>query len=160
MTILSCHVEGKRTEELNSRLMVEIKSATDISKIESVFPLPLSNFFQVKDLPRGKHLLQLRSSLPSSTHKFESEIIEIDLEKNAQIHVGPLRYKVVEDHHKQVCFALLSACYYSNISSNLVGYDLEICRALILYFVISLVKQLLISCLSLNEFLLTYFRTE
>ncbi|GMY17071.1 nodal modulator 3 [Fagus crenata] len=101
MTILSCHVEGKRTEELNSRLMVEIKSATDISKIESVFPLPLSNFFQVKDLPRGKHLLQLRSSLPSSTHKFESEIIEIDLEKNAQIHVGPLRYKVVEDHHKQ-----------------------------------------------------------
>jgi len=101
MTILSCHVEGKRVEELNSHLMVEIKSASDISKIESVFPLPLSNFFQVKDLPRGKHLLQLRSSLPSTSHKFESEIIEVDLEKNTQIHVGPLRYKVEEDHHKQ-----------------------------------------------------------
>ncbi|XP_062143584.1 uncharacterized protein LOC133851267 [Alnus glutinosa] len=101
MTILSCHVEGKRVEELNSHLMVEIKSASDMSKIESVFPLPLSNFFQVKDLPRGKHLLQLRSSLPSTTHKFESEIIEVDLEKNTQIHVGPLRYKVEEDHHKQ-----------------------------------------------------------
>lgn len=87
--------------------MVEIKSASDMSKIESVFPLPLSNFFQVKDLPRGKHLLQLRSSLPSTTHKFESEIIEVDLEKNTQIHVGPLRYKVEEDHHKQVRMALL-----------------------------------------------------
>lgn len=108
MTILSCHVEGKRVEELNSHLMVEIKSASDMSKIESVFPLPLSNFFQVKDLPRGKHLLQLRSSLPSTSHKFESEIIEVDLEKNTQIHVGPLRYKVEEDHHKQVRMALLS----------------------------------------------------
>ncbi|XP_041018341.1 nodal modulator 1 [Juglans microcarpa x Juglans regia] len=101
ITILSCHVEGKGIEELNSYLTVEIKSATDVSKIESVFPLPLSNFFQVKDLPRGKHLLQLRSSLPSSTHKFKSDIIEVDLEKNTQIHVGPLRYKVEEDHHKQ-----------------------------------------------------------
>ncbi|KAL4602871.1 hypothetical protein ACB092_10G084400 [Castanea dentata] len=100
MTILSCHVEGKRIEEPNSHLMVEIKSATDMSK-GSVYDLPPSNYFQVKDLPRGKHLLQLRSSLPSSTHKFESEIIEVDLEKNTQIHVGPLRYKVEENHHKQ-----------------------------------------------------------
>ncbi|KAK9950537.1 hypothetical protein M0R45_006023 [Rubus argutus] len=75
-TILSCHVEGKRNEELHSHLLVEIKSSSDDSRIESVFPLLLSNFFQVKDLPKGKHLLQLRSSLPSSSHKFESEIIE------------------------------------------------------------------------------------
>lgn len=104
MTILSCHVEGSRIEELHSHLRVEIKSASDPSKIESVFPLPLSNFFQVKDLPKGKHLLQLQSGFPSTTHKFESEIIEVDLEKNTQIHVGPLRFKVEEDHHKQVCF--------------------------------------------------------
>lgn len=101
MTILSCHVEGSRIEELHSHLRVEIKSASDPSKIESVFPLPLSNFFQVKDLPKGKHLLQLQSGFPSTTHKFESEIIEVDLEKNTQIHVGPLRFKVEEDHHKQ-----------------------------------------------------------
>ncbi|XP_021279934.1 nodal modulator 1 [Herrania umbratica] len=102
MTILSGHVEVNRIGELhNSHLLVEIKSAGDTSKIESVFQLPLSNFFQVKDLPRGKHILQLKSNLPSSTHKFESEIIEVDLEKNAQIHVGPLRYRVEEDHHKQ-----------------------------------------------------------
>ncbi|THF97625.1 hypothetical protein TEA_015690 [Camellia sinensis var. sinensis] len=55
----------------------------------------------VKDLPRGKHLLQLRSDLPSRTHKFESEVIEVDLEKHTQIHVGPIRYKVEEDFHKQ-----------------------------------------------------------
>ncbi|KAK9950516.1 hypothetical protein M0R45_006002 [Rubus argutus] len=100
-TILSCHVEGKRNEELHSHLLVEIKSSRDDSRIESVFPLPLSNFFQVKDLPKGKHLLQLRSSLPSSSHKFESEIIEVDLEKNARIHVGPLKYVYEEDHQKQ-----------------------------------------------------------
>lgn len=117
MTILSCHVEGQRTRELHSHLRVEIKSATDPSKIESVFPLPLSHFFQVKDLPKGKHLLQLQSGLPSSTHKFESEIIEVDLEKHTQIHVGPLRYKIEEDHHKQVCFNLLASILLSNKSS-------------------------------------------
>lgn len=101
MTILSCHVEGRRIEELNSQLVVEIKSASDTYKIENVFPLPLSNFFQVKGLPRGKHLMQLRSSFPLRNYKFESEIIEVDLEKNAQIHVGPLRYSVEEDRHKQ-----------------------------------------------------------
>ncbi|WRX09322.1 hypothetical protein QQP08_001809 [Theobroma cacao] len=102
MTILSGHVEVNRIGELRtSHLLVEIKSAGDTSKIESVFQLPLSNFFQVKDLPRGKHILQLKSNLPSTTHKFESEIIEVDLEKNAQIHVGPLRYRVEEDHRKQ-----------------------------------------------------------
>ncbi|XP_062006215.1 uncharacterized protein LOC133723403 [Rosa rugosa] len=100
-TILSCHVEGMKNEELHSHLLVEIKSSSDNSRIGSVFPLPLSNFFQVKDLPKGKHLLQLRSSLPSSSHKFESEIIEVDLEKNAHIHVGPLKYVYEEDHQKQ-----------------------------------------------------------
>nr|GMD68875.1 nodal modulator 3 [Ipomoea batatas] len=101
MTILSCHVEGQRVKELHSHIQVEVKSATDPLKIESVFPLPLSNFFQVKDLPKGKHLLQLRSAMPSGTHRFESEVIEVDLEKHSQIHVGPLRYKIEEDHQKQ-----------------------------------------------------------
>lgn len=101
ITILSGHVEGKRVDELNSHLRVEIKSATDPSRIESIFPLPLSNFFQVKDLPRGKHLLQLRSVLPFSTHKFESEVIEVNLEKHPQIHIGPIQFKVEEDFHKQ-----------------------------------------------------------
>ncbi|XP_052184978.1 uncharacterized protein LOC127796711 [Diospyros lotus] len=101
LTILSGHVEGKTINELHSHLRVEIKSANDPTKIESVFPLPLSNFFQVKDLPRGKHLLQLQSALPSSTHRFESEVIEVDLEQHTQIHVGPIRYRIDENYHKQ-----------------------------------------------------------
>lgn len=100
-TILSGHVEGHRIKEFNSHLHVEIKSAADPSKIEYNVPLPLSNFFQVKDLPKGKHLVQLRSSLPSNTHKFESDVIEVDLEKNPQIHVGPLKYKIDFKHQKQ-----------------------------------------------------------
>lgn len=100
-TILSGHVEGNRIKEFNSDLHVEIKSAADPLKIEYNFPLPLSNFFQVKDLPKGKHFVQLRSSLPSSTHKFESDVIEVDLEKNSQIHVGPLKYKIYFNHQKQ-----------------------------------------------------------
>ncbi|KAF9688176.1 hypothetical protein SADUNF_Sadunf02G0169900 [Salix dunnii] len=101
VTILSCHVEGQRMKELQSQLLVVIKSASDSIKTESVFELPVSNFFQVKNLPKTKHLLQLRTSLQSRTHKFESEIIEVDLEKTAQIHVGPLRYSFEEDHQKQ-----------------------------------------------------------
>lgn len=116
-------------EELHSHLMVEIKSS-DTSSVESVFPLPLSNFFQVKDLPRGKHLLQLQSNLPSSTHKFRSEIIEVDLEKNSQIHVGPLKYFIEEDHHKQVCLTSL-LCEKQNFGSQEDGF---IFQAVLLLF--------------------------
>ncbi|KAK3034632.1 hypothetical protein RJ639_033587, partial [Escallonia herrerae] len=101
MTILSGYVEGARIKELNAHLRLEIKSASDPSKTEAVLPLPLSNFFQVKDLPKGKHLLQLRSALPSNTLKFKSDVIEVDLEKNTQIHLGPVRYSVEEEYHKQ-----------------------------------------------------------
>ncbi|EYU38423.1 hypothetical protein MIMGU_mgv1a000387mg [Erythranthe guttata] len=102
MTILSGHVEGENIKEVGSQIRVEIRSASDPSKVESVFPLPISNFFQVKDLPKGKHLLQLRSALPSTTHKFESQVIEIDLESQPQIHVGPLNYRIEADiHNKQ-----------------------------------------------------------
>lgn len=101
MTILTGFVKGKRNKEIHEHLRVEIRSASDSSKIESLLPLPLSNFFQVKDLPKGKHLVQLRSALPSSALRFESEVIEVDLEKHPQIHVGPLSYRVEDEHHKQ-----------------------------------------------------------
>lgn len=104
MTILSGHVEGYGLNALQSHLLVEVKSADDPFKVESVLPLPLSYFFQIRDLPKAKHLVQLRYSLPSSSQKFESETIEVDLEKNTQVHVGPLRFKVEENPHKQVAF--------------------------------------------------------
>lgn len=109
MTIVSCHVEGNGTDELRKHLMVEIRSASETSKIESVFPLPISNFFQVKGLSKGRHLLQLRSGLPSSSLRFDSDIIEVDLDKNVQTHVGPLRYRI-DDQLKQV-FSFISILY-------------------------------------------------
>ncbi|KAL5228006.1 hypothetical protein ABZP36_016271 [Zizania latifolia] len=100
VTILSGHVEGN-TDMFQPYLSVEIRSAADPSRIESVLPVSLSYYFEVQNLPKGKHLVQLRSGLPSHTHRFESEIVEVDLEKQPQIHVGPLKYKTEERHHKQ-----------------------------------------------------------
>ncbi|KAG8045309.1 hypothetical protein GUJ93_ZPchr0008g12534 [Zizania palustris] len=101
VTILSGHVEGNDIDILQPHLSVEIRSAVDPSRVESVLPLPLSYYFEVQNLPKGKHLVQLRTGLPSHTRRFESEIIEVDLEKQPQIHVGPLKYKTEERHHKQ-----------------------------------------------------------
>ena len=125
VTILSCHVEGQRMKELQSQLLVVIKSASDAIKTESVFELPMSNFFQVKNLPKTKHLLQLRTSLQSRTHKFESEIIEVDLERTAQIHVGPLRYSFEEDHQKQVCFTFIKEFLKTIVTTVLNSSDLR-----------------------------------
>lgn len=104
VTILSGHVEGTGLKALHQHLSVEILSASDTSKVQSVLPLPLSYYFQIRDLPKGKHLVQLRSGLPANTHRFESEIIEVDLKKHPQIHVGPIRYSIKEHHHKQASF--------------------------------------------------------
>ncbi|KAJ6823851.1 nodal modulator 3 [Iris pallida] len=101
MTIISGHVDGTNLEVLQPHLSVEIKSASDSSRIESIFPLPLSYYFEIRDLPKGKYLLQLRSALPSNSHIFKSDIVEVNLEKQPQLHVGPLRYEVEEHHHKQ-----------------------------------------------------------
>ncbi|URD83819.1 nodal modulator [Musa troglodytarum] len=99
ITILSGHVEGNDIEDLQPHLSVEIRLASDPSKVESVFPLPL--VLLARDLPRSKHLVQLRSRFPSSSHRFQSEILEVDLEKQPQTHAGPLRYNVKEENHKQ-----------------------------------------------------------
>ncbi|CAI9104879.1 OLC1v1003663C1 [Oldenlandia corymbosa var. corymbosa] len=101
MTILSGHVEGKGIKELHPHLQVKIMSAGEPVRTEAVVPLPLSNFFQVKDLPRGKHLIQLQSTLPASTHRFHSEVIEADLQNQSQVHIGPIRFNIEEDHQKQ-----------------------------------------------------------
>ncbi|PWA55857.1 carbohydrate-binding-like fold protein [Artemisia annua] len=100
-TLLTGSVDGNRIKEVHEHLRLEVRSASDPSKVESLSPLSLSNFFQVKGLSRGKHLLQLRSVLSPSVLRFESEVIEVDLEKNTQIHVGSLRYRVDDEHHKQ-----------------------------------------------------------
>jgi hypothetical protein len=115
LTVLSGHVEGDGIDTLQPHLSIEIRSAANPSRVESVLPVPLSYYFEVQNLPKGQHLVQLRSSLPSHTHKFESEIVEVDLEKQPQIHVGPLKYRTEERHNKQVTSitASLIICLYS-----------------------------------------------
>nr|CAD1833574.1 unnamed protein product [Ananas comosus var. bracteatus] len=53
ITILSGHVEGSDLDVLRPHLSVEIRSSNDPSKIQSVIPLPLSSYFEVRDLPKG-----------------------------------------------------------------------------------------------------------
>ncbi|KAD3338151.1 hypothetical protein E3N88_33672 [Mikania micrantha] len=102
ITLLTGIVRATSIKEvLHEHLQLEIRSASDPSNIESLSPLSISNFFQIKGLPRGKHLLQLRSTLTPRTLRFESEVIEVDLEKATQVHVGFLKYKIEDDHHKQ-----------------------------------------------------------
>lgn len=101
-TILSGHVEGTDLIDLQPHITVEVRSANDPSKTVVALPLPLSHYFQVRDLPKGKHFLQLLFSHSSNTRKFESEVLEVDLTMQPQIHIGPLKYKVLELHHKLV----------------------------------------------------------
>ncbi|KAI3526880.1 hypothetical protein L1887_06146 [Cichorium endivia] len=101
VTLVTGTIDGDRMKELHGHLRLEVRSATDPSNIESLLPLSLSNFFQVKGLPKGKHLLQIRSSLSSNAIRFESQVIEVDLEKHTQFHIPRLEYKVENDNHKQ-----------------------------------------------------------
>ncbi|URD77743.1 nodal modulator [Musa troglodytarum] len=107
ITILSGHVEGNDIEDLQPHLSVEIRLASDPSKVESVFPLPLSFYFEVRDLPRSKHLVQLRSRFPSSSHRFQSEILEVDLEKQPQTHAGTNPSSVFPLIVRSVCYCSL-----------------------------------------------------
>lgn len=101
MSILSGHVEGAGLKDIESHLVVEVKSAVEPFKVESVLPLPLSRFFQIRHLAKAKHLVQLRYNSLTSQERFVSETIEVDLEKNPQVDVGPLRFKVEANPHKQ-----------------------------------------------------------
>ncbi|GLJ20863.1 hypothetical protein SUGI_0380570 [Cryptomeria japonica] len=100
MTIVTGHVDGTDLEKLQPHLTVQIKSASEPFKIESLIPLRMSNFFEVQSLPKGRYLVQLLYGLPSKFQKFESDILEVDLEKQTQIHVGPLSYRAEEHNQK------------------------------------------------------------
>ncbi|KAK6155294.1 hypothetical protein DH2020_009542 [Rehmannia glutinosa] len=71
VTILSGHVEGKNFKELRSHIRVEIRSADDPSRLSPSF------------------LCQFQTSF------------SVDLERQPQIHVGPLSYRIDEDIYKQ-----------------------------------------------------------
>ncbi|XP_078158461.1 carbohydrate-binding-like fold [Carex rostrata] len=99
--LVTGHVEGDDLDTALKHLSVEVRSANEPSSVETVISLPLSGYFEIRDLSKGRHLIQLRSGLPSNSFVFDSEPFEIDLEKQSQVHVGPLRYKIQERHHRQ-----------------------------------------------------------
>ncbi|KAJ3676057.1 hypothetical protein LUZ60_003469 [Juncus effusus] len=106
--LLSGHVDlesSSAAADLSSpaqhHLSVEVRSSDNPSRVETVISLPLSNYFEIRELTKSKHLIQLRSSLPSNGYEFESDVLEVDLESQTQVHVGPIRFKIREKHHKQ-----------------------------------------------------------
>lgn len=100
-TIITGSAEGAGLDKWQQHLTVRVVSAGGAAKIERVIPLPLSYFFEVQGLPRGQYSVQLMLGLSEKTHKFESESVDVDLERHSQIHVGPLHFLAQEQHQKQ-----------------------------------------------------------
>ncbi|CAI5491027.1 unnamed protein product [Closterium sp. Naga37s-1] len=67
-------------------------SSTPIRSI----PIPLSRFFEFRDLPRGMYLVKLRLGLPGKSHVFESEGREVDVREAVTAHAGTLRFRAEE----------------------------------------------------------------
>lgn len=100
-TIITGYAKGVGLKFWQQHLTVRIVSASDVPKIERVIPLPLSYFFEIQGLPKGKYSVQLMLGLSERTHKFESHAKEVDLERHPQMDVGPLQFIVDEHHQKQ-----------------------------------------------------------
>ncbi|KAH7444467.1 hypothetical protein KP509_02G079100 [Ceratopteris richardii] len=100
-TIITGTVEGADLLKWQDFLSVRFVSVDDASASERTIPLPISHFFEIQGLPRGKYSIQLVLKLPEKTHRFESETIIVDLEGQPQVHVAPLRFSVHERHQKQ-----------------------------------------------------------
>ncbi|GJP38808.1 hypothetical protein CLOM_g23217 [Closterium sp. NIES-68] len=81
--------EAGSSEEASSSAVF---SATPIRSI----PVPLSRFFEFRDLPRGMYLVKLRLGLPGKSHVFESEGGEVDVREAVTGHVGTLRFRAEE----------------------------------------------------------------
>eukprot|EP00250_Pteridium_aquilinum_P020313 c24781_g1_i1 orf=109-3804(+) len=101
MTIITGTAEGAGLAKWQQHLRVRVVSIGDNAKIERTIPLPLSHFFEIQGLPRGKYSVQLMLGFSGRTHKFESESTDVDLEQSPQIHVGALHFSVEERQQKQ-----------------------------------------------------------
>ncbi|KAK6937266.1 hypothetical protein RJ641_030774, partial [Dillenia turbinata] len=100
--VLKGFYEGRITD---SSGIVE-KDDPSNNKIERASPESVSikvgsEYIKGKDLRRDKHLVLIRSGLPSKSLKFYSHVVEFDLVMDAQVHMGPLGYRFEEDHLKQ-----------------------------------------------------------
>ncbi|CAI5496857.1 unnamed protein product, partial [Closterium sp. Naga37s-1] len=80
---------GGSSEEASS---LPVFSSTPIRSI----PVPLSRFFEFRDLPRGMYLVKLRLGLPGKSHVFESEGREVNVREAVTAHAGTLRFQAEE----------------------------------------------------------------
>ena len=98
---LTGSVAGDDMAHWQPHLSVELLAA-ETSAVLQAIPLPLSRFFEFKDVPRGKYAVRLRLGLPERTFKFESSHAEVDLlaqsgEQGAvAAHAGEMRFKAAE----------------------------------------------------------------
>eukprot|EP00897_Mesotaenium_endlicherianum_P005425 jgi/Mesen1/4910/ME000245S03967 len=88
---LSGTVEGPDAARWRPNISVEVAPASEPARVVHSSPLPISHFFEIRDLPRGRYIVRLRLSLPERTHEFRSEPVEANLEYDTAVHVGALR---------------------------------------------------------------------
>lgn len=101
-TVVTGVVEGAQLERWQPNLKVEFSSVSEPSRVEKTINLPLSNFFEVQGLPKGRYVARLLLDQSERLHKFVSDSIEVDLETRSAAHVGPLRFTSKEQFSKQV----------------------------------------------------------
>lgn len=101
-TVVTGVVEGAQLERWQPNLRVEFSSVSESSRVERTINLPLSYFFEVQGLPKGKYVARLLFDRNERSHKFVSDSIEVDLETRSAAHLGPLRFTSEEQLNKQV----------------------------------------------------------
>lgn len=101
-TIVTGAVVGLQLERWQPNLRVEFSPISEPSRVERIIGLPLSYFFEVQGLPRGKYVARVLFDRNERSHKFVSDTIEVDLETQSAAHVGLLRFTAEEQLHKQV----------------------------------------------------------
>lgn len=101
-TVVTGVVEGAQLERWQPDLKVEFSSLSEPSRVERTINLPLSYFFEVQGLPKGKYVARLLSNRKERLHKFVTDTVEVDLETQSAAHVGPLRFTSEEQLNKHV----------------------------------------------------------
>ena len=81
---------------------VEVVDANNRGTVVRSSPLPVSRFFEFKDLPAGRYLVRLASGLPEKNFAFAADEAEADLRADRTVHVGNLRFQVKQHRGAQV----------------------------------------------------------
>ncbi|GBG60819.1 hypothetical protein CBR_g12556 [Chara braunii] len=89
------------TSQWQPHIKVQVVHAQSPDRVEREVPLPLSHFFAIPGLQKGKYIVRLVFGLPERTHNFKSNSVEVDLDANCQVHIGALEFEAEERHEKQ-----------------------------------------------------------